>query len=124
MVEFLLHHVVLDLGVLDLQPMAPLDCSQVLPLQGLMLSLQIRVLLPEIIKLVSQTLNLLQIGCGEWVITFMTRLWTARDISLDQGLQITDVRLERRWVVTHVFLAALGLLLLEKGVEISEGPCL
>jgi hypothetical protein len=63
MVEFLPHHVLLDLGVLDLQPMAPLDGSQVLPLQGLMLSLQVRVLLPEIIKLVSQTLNLLQIGC-------------------------------------------------------------
>ena len=53
MVEFLLHHVLLDLGVLDLKPMAPLDCSQVLPLQGLMLNLQIRVLLPEVIKLVS-----------------------------------------------------------------------
>jgi hypothetical protein len=83
MVDFLLHHVIFYLGVLDLHLMAPLDGSQVIPLQGLVLCLQIRVLLPEIIKLVSQTLNFLQIGCGEWLITFMTGLWTARDVSLD-----------------------------------------
>ena len=49
MVEFLLYHVLLDLGILDLQPMGSLDGSQVLPLQVLMLSLQISVLLPKII---------------------------------------------------------------------------
>lgn len=62
MIDFLPHHVLLDLGVLDLQPLAPLDGSHVLSLQGLMLCLQLSVLLPEIIELPSQTLHFLQIG--------------------------------------------------------------
>ena len=62
MIDLLPHHVLLDLGVLDLQPIIPLYGSHVLPLQRLMLCLQLRVLLPEIIQLPSQTLHFLHTG--------------------------------------------------------------